>query len=169
MVHLIVRAETPRDLVAIREVNIVAFEHHPFSHQTEHLIVEALRAAEALEVSLVAEVDGEVVGHIAFSAACIGDTSEGWFLLGPVAVRPERQGEGIGRALVESGLAALRSRGACGCVLVGDPAFYRRFGFQQHSGTVWDGVPDENVVCLSLSEDVPTGEVLHHPAFLVGT
>ena len=147
---MIVRAETPRDLVAIREVNIVAFEHHPFSHQT------------LTSTSLTPN-------FIAFSAACIGDTSEGWFLLGPVAVRPERQGEGIGRALVESGLAALRSRGACGCVLVGDPAFYRRFGFQQHSGTVWDGVPDENVVCLSLSEDVPTGEVLHHPAFLVGT
>ena len=107
---MIIRSETPRDLDAIREVNIVAFEHHPFSHQTEHLIVEALRVAEALELSLVAEVDGEVVGHIAFSAASIGDTSEGWFLLGPVAVRPAHQGEGIGRALVESGLAALRSR-----------------------------------------------------------
>jgi putative acetyltransferase len=165
---MIVRSEIPRDLDAIREVNIVAFEHHPFSHQTEHLIVDALRAAEALELSLVAEVDGDVVGHIAFSAASIGDTSEGWFLLGPVAVRPEHQGEGIGRALVESGLAALRSRGACGCALVGDPAFYRRFGFRQHSGTVWDGVPGENVLCISLSGDVPTGEVSHHPAFLVG-
>jgi putative acetyltransferase len=165
---MIIRSETPRDIDAIREVNIVAFEHHPFSHQTEHLIVEALRVAEALELSLVAEGDGEVVGHIAFSAAGIGDTSEGWFLLGPVAVRPDHQGEGIGRALVESGLAALRSRGACGCVLVGDPAFYRRFGFQQHPGTVWDGVPDENVLCVPLSGDVPTGEVSYHPAFLVG-
>ena len=164
----VVRAEEPRDVAAIRAVNIAAFEHHPFSHQTEHLIVDALRAGGALELSLVAELDGEVVGHIAFSAASIGDTSVGWFLLGPVAVRPDHQGEGIGRALVESGLAALRSRGACGCVLVGDPAFYRRFGFQRHPGTVWVGVPDENVLCLSLSGDVPTGEVSSHPAFLAG-
>jgi putative acetyltransferase len=165
---MIVRFETPQDLDGIRQVNTVAFEHHPFSHQTEHLIVDALRAAEALEVSLVAEVGDGVVGHIAFSAASIGDTSEGWFLLGPVAVRPDHQCEGIGRALVESGISALRARGACGCVLVGDPAFYGRFGFRQHPGTVWQGVPDENVLCLSLSGDVPTGEVSHHPAFLIG-
>jgi putative acetyltransferase len=166
---LIIRSETQHDYDAIREVTMVAFEHHPFSHQTEHLIVEALRVAEALELSLVAEVDGEVVGHIAFSASGIGDTSEGWFLLGPVAVRPEHQREGIGRALVESGLDALRSRGACGCVLVGDAAFYRRFGFQPHPGTVWDGVPDENVLCLPFSGNVPIGQVSFHSAFLVGT
>jgi len=142
---VIIRSETPRDFDAVREVNIVAFEHHPFSHQTEHLIVEALRAADALELSLVAEIDGEVVGHIAFSAASIGGTSSGWFLLGPVAVLPDHQGKGIGRALVETGLDALRSRGACGCVLVGDPAFYCRFGFRQYQGIAWEGVPDENV------------------------
>jgi putative acetyltransferase len=165
---MIICPETPRDLDAIREVNILAFEHHPFSHQTEHLIVEALRAADALELSLTAEIDGEVVGHIAFSAAGIGDASEGWFLLGPVAVRPDHQGEGIGRALVESGLAALRSRGARGCLLVGDPAFYCRFGFRQHPGIAWEGVPDENVLCLSMCGDAPAGEVTYHPAFLIG-
>jgi len=82
---MIVRPETPRDIAAIRRVNIVAFEHHPYSHQTEHLIVEALRAAGALEVSLVAGVEGEVVGHIAFSAAGVGASSSDWFLLGPLA------------------------------------------------------------------------------------
>jgi putative acetyltransferase len=169
VVHVIVRPETPRDFDAVCEVNIVAFEHHPFSHQTEHLIVEALRAADALELSLVAEIDGEVVGHIAFSAASIGGTSSGWLLLGPVAVLPDHQGKGIGRALVETGLDALRSRGACGCVLVGDPAFYCRFGFRQYPGIEWEGVPDENVLCLSMSGDAPVGEVSHHPAFLVGT
>ena len=167
-VRVIIRFETPRDLEAIRGVNIVAFEHHPFSHQTEHLIVEALRAADALDVSLVAEVDGEVVGHIAFSAAGIGDASSGWFLLGPVAVLPDHQGKGVGRALVETGLGALRSRAACGCVLVGDPAFYSRFGFRQYPGVVWEGVPDENVLCLLMSGDQPVGEVSHHPAFLAG-
>ena len=166
---MIVRPETDRDVDGIREVNIVAFQGHPFSQQTEHLIVEALRAADALELSLVAESEGEVVGHIAFSAAAIGGSSAGWSLLGPVAVRPARQGEGIGRALVETGLETLRARGSCGCVLVGDPAFYRRFGFGQHAGVVWRGVPDENVLCLLMSGEMPTGEVACDPAFLIGT
>jgi putative acetyltransferase len=166
---VIVRPETERDLEGIREVNIAAFQGHPYSQQTEHLIVEALRAGGALELSLVAESDGKVVGHIAFSAAAIGDSLTGWFLLGPVAVRPARQGEGIGRTLVETGLDALRSRGACGCVLVGDPAFYGRFGFRQHPGVEWHGVPDENVLCLLMSGEMPTGEVAYHPAFLAGT
>ena len=166
---MIVRPETERDLDGIREVNIAAFEGHPYSQQTEHLIVEALRAADALDVSLVAESDGEVVGHIAFSAADIGGSAAAWFLLGPVAVLPARQGEGIGRALVETGLDALRSRGAGGCVLVGDPAFYGRFGFAPSPGVVWRGVPDENVLCLLMAGEMPTGDVGHHPAFLAGT
>ena len=165
---MIIRSETPRDLDAIRDVNIVAFEHHPFSHQTEHLIVDALRAADALELSLVAEVEGAVVGHIAFSAACIGSTSSGWFLLGPVAVLPDHQGSGIGRALVEAGLDALRSGGARGCTLVGDPAFYCRFGFRQYRGVSCEGVPDENVLCLSFCGDVPVGAVSYHSAFSTG-
>lgn len=166
---MIVRPETERDHEAIREVNVAAFQGHPYSQQTEHRIVEALRAADALAVSLVAEVDGRVVGHIAFSTAEIGASSRGWFLLGPVAVRPDRQGLGIGRALVEAGLDALRSRAAGGCVLVGDPAFYGRFGFRQHSGVAWRGVPDENLLCLIMSGEMPTGEVAYHPAFLTGT
>ena len=165
---MIVRPETDRDRDGIREVNLTAFKGHPYSQQTEHLIVEALRAADAWEVSLVAESDGEVVGHIAFSAAEIGGSTTGWFLLGPVAVQPARQGEGIGRALVETGLDALRSRGASGCVLVGDPAFYGRFGFRRYPGVAWRGVPDENVLCRLLSGEMPAGEVAHHPAFLAG-
>ena len=165
---MIIRPETSRDFDGIRELNIVAFRGHPYSHQTEHLIVEALREARALELSLVAESDGEVVGHIAFSAAEVGNSSKGWFLLGPVAVQPAHQGEGIGRALIETGLDALRSRGARGCVLVGDPAFYGRFGFGRCRGVTWSGVPEENVLCLSMSGEPPTGEVAFHPAFLVG-
>ena len=162
-----VRPETPGDIEAIRQINIAAFAVHPFSRQTEHLIVEALRGADALELSLVAEVEGEVVGHIAFSKARIGDTSEGWFLLGPIAVLPDRQARGIGRALVEAGLDAIRLRGASGVALVGDPDFYRQFGFRQCAGVTLAGVPDENVLCLPMSEseEVPVGEVWHHPAF----
>ena len=163
---MLVRAETPEDYAAIRDVNIAAFLDHEFSEQTEHLIVDALREAGALDVSLVAEVDGKVVGHVAFSAAGIGETT-GWFLLGPVAVLPENQGQGIGRALIEAGLGELRSRHARGCVLVGDPAFYAHFGFSQHEGVTWPGVPDEYVLCLPMSDEPASGEVTFHPAFLI--
>ena len=162
---MVVRPEAPQDVGAIRKVNVEAFRDRPYSRQTEHLIVEALRAADALDVSLVAELDGSVVGHIAFSQGRIGGEAAGWYVLGPVAVLPEFQGRGIGRALVESGLDGLRSRGAGGCVLVGDPAFYTRFGFEQVPGVVWADVPDENVLCLRIAGPVPLGEVTHHPAF----
>lgn len=165
---MIVRPEGPPDVESIRRVNILAFANHPFSRQTEHLIVEALRAADALDISLVADLDGSVVGHIAFSKARIGGESPGWYLLGPVAVLPEFQGRGIGRALVEAGLDALRSRGAGGCVLVGDPAFYTRFGFEQVPGVTCAGVPDAYVLCLRLAGPMPSGPAAHHPAFSVG-
>lgn len=166
---MIIREESALDLDAIRAVNVAAFEGHPFSHQTEHLIVEELRTAGALTVSLVAEIDGRVVGHVAFSAASIGDTSDGWFLLGPLAVLPQYQDRGIGSALVDAGLDTLRSAGARGCVLVGDPAFYGRFGFRQRPGVTFHDVAGEYVLCLPLSGDTPTGEVSPHPAFSAGT
>ena len=163
--RLVIRPETPGDYDAIRRVNLAAFENHPFSNQTEHLIVEALRSAGALELSLVAEVADEVVGHIAFSPAPIGDASAGGLLVGPVAVLPDRQGQGIGRALIEAGLGELRSRGALGCVLVGDPDFYVRFGFRSRPEVSYPNVPNENVMCLSFSGAVPAGEVVAHEAF----
>jgi putative acetyltransferase len=164
---VVIHAETPADAAAISEVNIAAFLHHPYGAQTEHLIVEALRDAGVLEVSLVAEEDGDVVGHIAFSRASIGDAAGDWYLLGPVAVLPERQGRGVGSALVEAGLDELRSRGASACVLVGDPAFYRRFGFGHPAGLTWHGVPDENVLGLALAAEAPAGAIGCHPAFFI--
>ena len=118
-----IRPETASEIGDIREINIAAFRGHPISRQTEHLIVDALRGSDALEVSLVAVSEGRTVGHIAFSKAGVGGSQSDWFLLGPVAVLPSEQGHGIGSALVEAGLAHLRGRGASGCVLVGDPAF----------------------------------------------
>ena len=120
-------------------------------------------------LSLVAEIDGEVAGHIAFSAADHRRLFDGLVPAGAGRGPAGAPGRGIGRALVEAGLEALRARGACGCVLVGDPAFYDRFGFLPSAGVVWHGVPDENVLCLRLSGKMPTGEVAFHPAFLIGT
>jgi putative acetyltransferase len=181
-----IRAETPADYAAIRDIHIAAFAKHPFSRQTEHLIVEALRESDALTIGLVAvdekaavgrpspeaalpqTNEGAVVGHIAFSPAKIDGKDCGWFMLGPIGVEPKRQRQGIGRALVKEGLRQLRDLGAEGCVLVGDPAYYTRLGFQHHPSLTMAGVPAEVILSLPLSEHVPQGEVTHHVAFTAG-
>lgn len=129
--------------------------------------MDALRAEGALEVSLIAEREGLVVGHIAFSHARVGEASADWYLLGPMAVLPEFQGRGIGRLLMQAGLASLRERSAQGCVLVGDPAFYGRFGFEHVPGICCAGVPDAYVLALRFAGPMPQGEIAHHPAYSI--
>ena len=164
---MLIRPEIARDWEAIERVHIEAFSNHPYSRQTEHLIVNALRAAGALAVSLVAELDGEVVGHIAFSLARIGGRDCRWYVLGPVGVLPDYQRRGIGKELVRAGIEAIRELGAAGCVLVGDPAYYTRLGFTHDPALTLEGVPPENLMCLPLGGHVPQGEVSHHEAFWV--
>jgi len=166
--RVLIRPENPGDHAPIRDINIAAFANHPYSHQTEHLIVDALRAADALTVSLVAEIDGDVVGHIAFSSVKINGTECKWFALGPIAVAPAHQRQGIGQRLVRTGLETIRNLGAEGCFLVGDPAFYRRFGFENNPALRMEGVPPEVVMCLPMGDRMPEGSVTHHPAFSVG-
>lgn len=161
-----VRRETESDIKAIDEITAAAFKDHPYSHQTEVFIIKALRAANALTLSLVAEVGGRVVGHIAFSPVTISDGSEGWYGIGPLSVAPEFQRQGIGKALVTEGLAALKDSGADGCVLVGDPEYYKRFGFRNFQGMTLEGVPPENFLGLAFVESSPRGSVSFHEAFL---
>lgn len=167
MSDTLVRPETASDIDAVRDVNVEAFREHPISRQTEHLIVDALRTAGALDLSLVADVEGRILGHIAFSKASVGDSDSDWYLLGPVAVLPDSQAQGIGSALVEIGLAELRARGAAGCVLVGDPDFYSRFGFATFPGLVHEGVPDQYVLALPFADVKPSGYIRAHQAFSV--
>jgi putative acetyltransferase len=91
---------------------------------TEQFIVNALRAADALTISLVAEVGTRVVDHIAFSPVTISDRSHNWYGLGPVSVLPEFQKQGIGKSIIHEGLSLLQALGAKSCVLVGDPEYY---------------------------------------------
>ena len=165
MPRTLIRPETARDVSDIRDINIEAFRDHPVSRQTEHLIVDALRAAGELEVSLVATQGARPVGHIAFSKADVGDSDEAWYLLGPVAVLPDFQGKGIGSALVVSGLAEVRAKGASGCVLVGDPGFYGRFGFSTFPGLMYEGVPEEYVLAVLFGESTPSGRIRASDAF----
>jgi len=162
---LTLRPETPADAAAIEAVTRAAFLVHPHSRQTEQFIIRDLRAAGALSLSLVAEEAGRVVGHIAFSPVNLADGTPDWYGMGPVSVVPERQGRGIGSALVEAGLARLRKRGARGCLLVGEPAFYGRFGFTPATGLELEGVPPAVFLALSFGAPPPRGKVAFHAAF----
>lgn len=159
------RDDTEADLDAITEVTAAAFKTLEISNHTEQFIITALRAAKALAVSLVAELDGRVVGHIAFSPVSISDGTRNWYGLGPVSVLPEYQRQGIGKALVQEGLTRLKKLKARGCCLVGHPEYYRKFGFRNLSGLVLEGVPQEYFFALPFEERLPQGAVTFHDAF----
>ena len=161
-----IRGEMPGDARAITEVTAAAFATLEISNQTEPFIIQALRASDALAVSLVAECDGRVVGHIAFSPVSLSDGTPDWYGLGPVSVLPAYQCSGIGQALVREGLSCLKHRSARGCCLVGHPEYYRRFGFENTPGLVLEGVPPEVFFALSFDGRIPQGSVSFHKAFL---
>ncbi len=163
--RVIIRNETGADMNAITEVTIAAFKTLEVSHHTEQFIVEALRTAGALSVSLVAELDGRVVGHIAFSPVAFSDGTRDWYGLGPVSVLPEYQRQGIGRALVKEGLSRLKAMHARGCCLVGHPDYYRQFGFRNAPGLMLEGVPPEFFFALPFDGPMPQGTVAFHEAF----
>ena len=160
-----IRPERPGDESAIAAVIEAAFLNAPHRDGTEASIVERLRAAGALNISLVAVDADEVVGHIAFSSVTVDGAYLGWFGLGPIAVMPDRQGGGIGSQLIRTGLEMLRSKGAAGCVLVGEPAYYQRFGFRPDPQLIYPGIPPEYFQALSFDGDMPSGTVAYHPTF----
>lgn len=162
---IVIRSETAADAGAIADVTIAAFNTLPISDHTEQFVIAALRAAQALTVSLVAELDGRVVGHIAFSPVAMSDGSPGWYGLGPVSVLPEYQRQGIGGALIQEGLSRLQELGARGCCLVGHPEYYGRFGFQNPQGLVHAGVPPEAFFVMSFDGHIPQGSVEFHEGF----
>jgi putative acetyltransferase len=162
---IVIRDETGADIDAITEVTIAAFNTLEISKHTEQFIIEALRAAKALTVSLVAEEDGCVIGHIAFSPVTISDGTQNWYGLGPVSVLPEHQRKGIGKSLIQEGLSRLKNLNAQGCCLVGHPDYYRKFGFKNISGFVHEGVPEEVFLSLSFDEHIPQGTVTFHEGF----
>lgn len=162
---IIIRSETDTDVNAITEVTIAAFKSLAISNHTEQFIVVALRAAKALTLSLVAELDGRVIGHIAFSPVTITDGTPNWYGLGPLSVLPEYQRQGIGKALIHEGLSRLKELNAQGCCLVGHPDYYPKFGFKNPPGLVLEGVPQEAFFALSFDGHTPQGAVTFHDAF----
>jgi len=163
---LILREETTTDIDAITEVTIAAFKNLPVSNHTERFIISALRDANALTISLVADIDGRVVGHIAFSPVIISDGTKDWYGLGPISVLPEYQKQGIGKSLIKKGLSLLKNMGGQGCALVGDPNYYKQFGFKNYSELIHEGIPQEVFLALPFNEKVPKGTIEFHEGFL---
>jgi putative acetyltransferase len=145
-----IRDERPDDAAAVRRVNELAFPGGG-----EAAIVEALREAGAVTLSLIAEIDGDVAGHILFSPVILttaaGPTTA--VGLGPMAVVPDLQRSGVGTQLVRAGLERLRASGHTAVVVLGHPGYYPRFGFERASahGIRWElDCPDEAFMVLEL-------------------
>ncbi|HEX6981550.1 MAG TPA: N-acetyltransferase [Balneolaceae bacterium] len=164
--EIIVRAEQQKDLRQINQIIKSAFQKHPHSNQKEHLLVSDLRKNGALTVSLVAESDKNILGHIAFSeVTIINGKNHSWYGLAPVSVDPGYQNQGVGSKLVREGLNELKSMGAKGCVLVGEPDYYGRFGFRQYEELTLEGIPSEFFLALPFYQKVPSGCVDYHKVF----
>ena len=153
------------DIRAIEALTAAAFRDAPHTSHTEHFIVNALREAGKLTVSLVAQENAEIVGHVAVSPVAISDGSNDWFGVGPVSVSPERQRQGIGSRLMEQALAELRKQSASGCVVLGYPQFYSRCGFRTHPNLVPPDMPPEYFLAVSFGTKSPAGTVSYHEAF----
>ena len=163
---MILRTETPADHRAIRALTKAAFAGADHASGTEHAIIDALRDADQLTLSLVIQGADGIVAHLCFSPVQIAGQSCGWFGLGPVSVAPHHQGQGLGSRLIREGLTRMaRSHGAGGCVVLGDPAFYNRFGFAPDPGLTVADAPPEYFMQITFDAPTPKGEVTYHAAF----
>lgn len=162
---MLIRNEVAGDVAAVDALIAAAFAGKPYSDGSEAAVMAALRAAGAAVIALVAEQAGAVVGQVAFSPVTVDGRPSAWHCLGPVAVRPDVQRAGIGSTLIGAGLRRLEGIGSAGCVLLGDPAYYRRFGFRTGTGLTAPGYPPEYFMVLPFLAGTPAGAVGFHPAF----
>ncbi len=160
-----IRMERAADTDSIDRVIEAAFQNAPHSSHTERFIVNALRRCNRLTISLVAEDGDAIVGHVAISPVTVSSGAAGWYGLGPLAVLPCHQRQGIGSMLAHAALKELRRRGGAGCVVLGDPGYYGRFGFNAHPGLELPGVPTEYFQTLAFADELPQGTVRYHKAF----
>ncbi|MBA2127767.1 GNAT family N-acetyltransferase [Hyphomicrobium methylovorum] len=162
---IVIRSEIPADAPEISRLITQAFLGNPHSEGTEAAIVDALRSAGALVLPLVALRDGEIVGYSTFSPVRLSTGESGWFGLGPVAVAPDAQRQGIGTRLIEDDLLQLIAADAAGCVVVGEPNFYRRFGFAPVAHLRVNGIPPEYILARAFAGPEPDAVLIYHPAF----
>lgn len=160
-----IRPEQSQDVAAIESVTIAAFRNAPHTCHTEQFIVRVLRSSGQLSASLVAIESSNVIGHVALSPVAISNGATHWYGLGPISVSPQHQGQGVGSQLVAHALAQLRNLSASGCVVLGDPGYYARFGFKAEPSLVLPGVPPQYFQAISLVGPVPSGTVSYHESF----
>ncbi len=160
-----IRKEKPTDIQKIHNVTVAAFLNAPHTDHTEQFIVKALRESGALTISLVAEIEDNIVGHVALSPVTISDNSQDWYGLGPISVLPDYQNKGVGSKLMNAAIDALKTIKAKGCVLLGDPNYYSRFGFKPIERLVLPDVPAEYFMALKFAGSMPQGVVSYHKSF----
>lgn len=162
-----IRREQPEDHREIHQLTRASFTGRSNSDGSEPAIIDILRSAGDLVLSLVAFKSGALVGHVAFSPVRIGIHTSGWYGLGPVSVRPDLQRKGIGSALIIEGLAIVENMVADGCALIGDRAYYRRFGFIADGRIQYSDLPNENefVQWKSFGKKRPEGLLVFCTAF----
>jgi len=162
--QMTIRQEQPADYPIVFELIEQAFRTMPFADGDEQFLVEALRKNKAFipRLSLVAEVDNRVVGHILFTPLQIisSDTVYHSLTLAPVSVLPDYQNQGIGSGLIEEGHRIARILGFNSCFVVGHPNYYPRFGYRQ--ADVWGispphGVPPEAFMAIELTPGALNG------------
>jgi putative acetyltransferase len=154
-----IREERPGDIRAIHELTADAFRPMPFSMGGEADVVDRLRADGDLAVSLVAEQDGRIVGHVAFSPAGVADEEAGWFGLGPISVRADLQRRGIGKSLMRRGFDILKDRDARGCVLIGNPDIYSKVGFASEGRLAYRALDPALVQWIVFRGQPPSGAI----------
>ena len=160
---MIIRDEHIDDADILHQLTYDAFKPMTFSDDSEADCLRQLRAEGDLYMSLIAEQDGDIIGHAAFSPASIGTSPDRWYALGPISVRADRQRQGIGRALIAEGLARLRKMNAPGCVLTGNPAVYASSGFRSDGQLTYGDLPVEYIQYICFSDASPAGEVTFAP------
>jgi putative acetyltransferase len=165
--NLVIRNEQPQDVKAIEEVTQAAFKDVEYSSHTEQFIVRELRNRNVLTVSLVAEIDGKIVGHVAISPVQLSSGDLAWYGLGPISVLPSQQCKGIGHALMTTAIEVLKVRNSNGCVLLGDPNYYGKFGFKAVPNLILEGVPPEYFQAISFVDSFPNALVSYDKAFEV--
>ncbi|GGB31173.1 N-acetyltransferase [Oceanisphaera marina] len=160
---LICRTERPGDGDEIDEVVYTAF-----GREDEADLVWDLREQGAISLSQVAEYEGAIIGHLAMSPVLINGEDIGWLGLAPVSVWPDCQRQGVATAMIHAALDSANELDWAGVVVLGDPAFYRRFGFkpaQELDLKCTYPNAGEHFMALALKQPAPTGLVTYHPAF----
>jgi putative acetyltransferase len=160
-----IRPETAADEKAIYDLTKAAFAPMPYAGGDEQDLVNRLRDRGALVLSLVAVQGEAIVGHVAFSPAFAQDGSAGWYALGPVAVAPPHQHQGVGGLLITAGLTQLKAWNAAGCILTGNPAYYTRFGFESCPDLAPSCEPAQYFMIVPLGNKKPTSIMAFHPLF----